>query len=290
MAESGSPPPGAMKTGMKGWVVAVLVIVIAILMFLAGAYVGAPLLGLTGQTPGTTIVVGTNTPFPPMEYRDPTSGELKGFDIDMMNEIGARNSWSIVWRDFQDWDALLAAIQFEGVDIGASSITMSGSTGATRNASFDFSNSYFEADQAVVIKAGSTAVTCSGECTPADLANHTVAVQSITTSYFWILDNLVDPGLTPESMVSDFGDVSSVLQELLNNRVEWVLLDKPAAENIVAANAQLAIAGPIETNELYGFAVADGDPSGLIPKINSALAAMQADGTVQRLLDKNFGT
>ena len=296
-----APPPAAMKRGMGGAMVALIVIVVALIAFFAGAYVGAPLLGLTGPQK-ESVVVGTNTPFPPMEYRDPTTNALIGLDIDLMNEIGKRNNWNIVWQDFQDWDALLAAIEFQGVDVGASSITsnLPGDQGAAREAAFDFSDTYYEADQAVLIKAGSTAVDCAAaECTAAELANHTVAVQTLTSSYWWVLGNLVDTAMTPETMVSDFGDVNSVVQELTNDRVQWVLVDKPIAEKLVQGNSQLEIAGTIETDELYAFAVADGDPGAdgdkattgdrLLPKINSALAAMKADGTFDQIADKWLG-
>ncbi len=142
----------------------------------------------------------------------------------------------------------------------------------------------------MLIRAGTTVVTCAAsECTVDELANHTVAAQTLTTSYWWILDNLIDAGKTPEAMFKDFGDVSAVVTELLNAGVDWILMDKPAAEKFVATNPNLEIAGTIETNELYAFAVADGDPKGLIPGVNTALQAMKDDNTLQDLFDKWFG-
>ena len=289
MAEEITPPPAAVKSGVKGSIVALLVVIVATVGFVAGAYIGGPLVNPASKDL-TKIVVGTNTPFPPMEFRDVSTGELKGLDIDLMNEIGKRNSWEIIWKDFQDWDALLAAIKFKGVDIGASSITMSGSVGADRNQSFTFSNHYYEADQAVLVKVGSTDVDCAAtECTVDELANKTVAVQTLTTSYWWVLGNLVDTAKTPEAMVSDFGSLSQVIQELINGNVKWVLVDKPIAQNLVAGNSQLRVEGTIETNELYAFAVARGDENNLIPAINNALAAMKSDGTFNSIMQKWLG-
>jgi len=267
-----------------------LVIVMLALGFVAGAFIG-PRYGIGYQPPTETplqnVVVGTNTPFPPFEYRNTTTQALIGLDIDLINEIGARSHWNVVWRDFQDWDTLLAAIQFRGVDIGASSITSSGATGASRNATMTFSNYYYIADQAVLIKSGTTAVACPGtECTPNDLANHTVAVQTLTSSFNWVNDNLVSTNKTPASMVHDFGDLNSVIQELVNGNVEFVLVDKPIAQNFANANPSLVIAGPIITNEQYSYATAKDDPGGFIAKINAALADMKADGTFKRIMDK----
>ena len=150
-----------------------------------------------------------------------------------------------------------------------------------------FSQSYYIADQAVLIKNGTGGVTCPGaECTPNDLANHTVAVQTLTSSYNWVEENLVAANKTPASMVHDFGDLNSVIQELVNGNVNFVLVDKPIAQNFARSNSNLVIAGPIITNEQYSYAVAHGDPGGFLAKINSALTAMKADGTFQRILDK----
>lgn len=288
MAEGGgAPPPEARRGGIGKGLFAVVVVVVAALAFVAGLGVG-PILFPTTTPAQPVMVVGTNTPFRPMEYRD-ESGNLVGFDIDLMNEIGRRAGWQVVWRDFQDWDALLAAIKFEGVDIGASSITsnLQGQGGLERNASFDFSEWYYEADQAVLVKTGTTSVTCAAaECTPDELANHTVAVQTLTTSYWWIIGNLVDTAKTPESMVHDFGDVTTVIQELLNGAVEWVLVDKPVAEGLVATNTNLHLEGTIETNERYAFAVANNDPERLLPTINAKLAEMKQDGKFDEIFNK----
>jgi len=304
MTATSAPPAAAMKRGMGSAMAALLVIIFMALGFVAGAYIG-PRIGLGGTTPPTqlqTVVVGTNTPFPPFESRNATTNALEGFDIDLMNEIGKRNNWNIVFRDFQDWDALLAAIQFQGVDVGASSITSSGSVGATRNLTFDFSNVYHEADQAVLIKTGTTPFTCSGAggtCTVQDLANHSVATQTLTSSYWWVQDNLVTTGWTTSNLAHDFGDLNQVIQELLNGGVQWVMVDKPIAQKFSTENPQMTIAGTIETNELYAYAVADGDPGfdgkpsttadALIPKINAALDAIKADGTFATLRAKWLG-
>jgi len=291
MAEGGvTPPPEAMRKGVSKSAFAAVTIIVAVLAFVGGLGAGAIFLAAPAPPAKPIIVVGTNTPFKPMEFRD-EAGNLVGFDIDLMNEIGRRAGWDIVWRDFQDWDALLAAIKFRGVDVGASSITsnLPGEGGAQRNASFDFSDWYYEADQAVLIKTGTTSVSCAAaECTVDELANHTVAVQTLTTSYWWIIGNLVDTGKTPETMVKDYGDVSVVVQELLNGAVEWILVDKPVAQSLAASNPELTLAGTIETNERYAFAVADGDPGRLLPTINAKLAEMKQDGKFDEIFNKWF--
>jgi polar amino acid transport system substrate-binding protein len=51
----------------------------------------------------------------------------------------------------------------------------------------------------------------------------------------------------------------------------------------------MQVAGVIFTGEQYGFAVALGDPQGLLTVINSVLATAKSDGTYNQLIQKWFG-
>jgi len=83
--------------------------------------------------------------------------------------------------------------------------------------------------------------------------------------------------------------VEDVLLLLSQGVVNIVVIDLPAAQGIAAANpTAYAVGGEILTNELYAFAVANGDPLGLVPVINAQLAAMKADGTYNTILNKWF--
>lgn len=54
--------------------------------------------------------------FPPATYRDPKTGDLSGFTVDMMNEIGRRAGLKIVWAEetnFVTWTESLKAGRFD---------------------------------------------------------------------------------------------------------------------------------------------------------------------------------
>ena len=125
-------------------------------------------------------------------------------------------------------------------------------------------------------------------CTADDL-NKTglrIAAQTLTTSEFWVEDN------APAATLALYGSVTQVLQALSSSSADIVVIDKPAADGIAKANSAFKVQGTIFTNELYGFAVPrspQDDPKGLIPKLNSALAAVKTDGTYDALLKKYFG-
>lgn len=297
MAEGGVAPPEEARRGPKG-VSVVVSIVIAVLTFIAGlglgVYVLAPPVAVATQpcaTRGaagvndTVLLLGTNTPFPPFEVRTP-DGAFEGFDIELIQEMVKRAQYACEWVDFRDFIALLAAVSAGGVNVAVGAITMNGQTGADRNDSMDFTNPYYESDQGILKKTTDTAEYCGGDadCTAAELnvTGLRVGVQEVTTSQFWAEAEIKNVDLTI------LPSVTQVLQALSADSVDIVIIDKPAADGIAAAQSQFTVEGTIQTNELYGFAVRNNDPLGLIPKLNNALAAIRQDGTYARLLDKWF--
>lgn len=301
MAEGGAAPAEAMR-GAKGVSVAV-VVVVAVVVFLAGLGVGFFVFS-PPPTQVTKLFLGTNTPFPPFEfYEDLPDGStnLTGFDVDLIEEIVRRGfgfaqcSASVTtdcyeWTDFQTFLPLLAAVGEGRIDIGVGAITMNGETGARRNQSMDFSNFYYEADQGVLKRVGDSTNYCAAaDCTTTELNTGTlkVGVQEITTSQFWAEDNL--PAVVAAGNLVVLGTVADVLLSLENAVVDIVIIDLPAAQGIAAANpTKFAVEGTIQTDELYAFAVANNDPLGLVPVINTALAAIRSDGTYDALVDKWF--
>ncbi|HEV8594539.1 MAG TPA: transporter substrate-binding domain-containing protein, partial [Thermoplasmata archaeon] len=130
-----------------------LVIVIAIIAGLAGYYAGGGFGGTTPPGPPARLIIGTNTPFPPFEFRNATTDVIEGFDIDLIGEVLDRIGYtSTEWDlfDFRDFTALLAAVGVNSVNIAVSAITMNGDIGTDRNATMDFTNPYYESDQGVL--------------------------------------------------------------------------------------------------------------------------------------------
>ena len=283
MAEGGgAPPTEAMRKG-KG-VSSIIAIVIAVITFVAGLGVGALFLAPAPPPAAPKLLLGTNTPFPPFEYYD-QNDRLVGFDIELIQTLVTRAGYSYEWRDFTDFTALLLAVSASGVDIAIGAITIR----ADRNASLDFTNTYYESDQGVLKLATNTANYCAAaDCTVTELnkTNLVIGVQEITTSEFWVEDNL--PAVVDSKNLKLFPGVTQVLQALTAGSVDIVVIDKPAADGIAAGNSAFTVEGTIQTNELYGFAVANKDPKGLVPKLNAQLAAVKADGTYAALLDKYF--
>jgi polar amino acid transport system substrate-binding protein len=72
----------------------------------------------------------------------------------------------------------------------------------------------------------------------------------------------------------------------MNGQIDAVIADNPLALSYVGKNAdKLKTVGDVFTDENYGIAVCN-TKADLVEKINTALAALQADGTVDKLVEK----
>jgi polar amino acid transport system substrate-binding protein len=265
-----------------------ITIVIAIVTFVAGLGLGYFI--FNPPPAKAVLVVGTNVPFPPFESYNDTSGKYEGFDIDIAQLIANALGEQMQVRNFQDFGVLLTTVGRGGVDMAVSAITMSGPIGASRNDTMSFSNPYYNANQAVIVLSSSSFTCPNNVCTPTQVGNQTIGVQSATTSEGWV-DTYITP-FDPNNAtdIHRYASVSTEIDALRTGVYNLMIIDAGPAASIVASSAgAFKLAGTIITNELYGFAVAHRDPKGLLPTINSVIAQIKSDGTYDQLITKWFG-
>ena len=75
------------------------------------------------------------------------------------------------------------------------------------------------------------------------------------------------------------------VQALINGKVDAVVIDNAPAQEFVAANEGLKILDTEFANEDYASGVAKGNTA-LLDAINGALAELEADGTLQSIVDQ----
>lgn len=68
------------------------------------------------------LVVGTSPTYPPLEFKDPATQELKGLDIDLTEEIGKRLGVKVEWQA-QSFDQLINSLDTGRINMGASGMT-----------------------------------------------------------------------------------------------------------------------------------------------------------------------
>lgn len=121
--------------------------------------------------------------------------------------------------------------------------------------------------------AASTAKVITGA---ADLAGAKIAVQEGTTGDTYVTDEVEGAEISRFKRIVDAG------MDLRNGRVDAVVVDDQVAKDLVAEMTDLEILPDILTEEEYAIAVGKGD-SELLDAVNSAVAAMKADGTIDTI-------
>jgi ABC-type amino acid transport substrate-binding protein len=284
-----SPPAEAMRRGVSRGVFIAVVVVVAIVMLSAGLYVGKTVLGSSSSSASHYLVVGTNVPFPPFESLNSTTGAFFGFDINFSVLIANALGRTLVIDNYFDFSVLLSSVGLGIVDMAASAITESGSVGALRNHSMSFSIPYYDANQAVLVQSSSSLKCLATGCTVANLSSLKIGVQTGTSSQSWTQAYL-QPNETAGGSVTGFTAVDTEVLALKAGSLDAVIIDTGPATSIAAGSGgSLKIAGTIYTDELYGFAVAHGDPEGILPSINHVITQSMQNGTYDKLIKEWFG-
>ena len=103
------------------------------------------------------LVVTTNAEFAPFEYKQ--GSKLKGIDIEIIEQYAKYLNVELEIKDL-DFDAALLSVSTCKSDLAIAAIT----TNDKRKEAFDFSNSYYEANQVVIVNSNSlyNDTTCFG--------------------------------------------------------------------------------------------------------------------------------
>ena len=214
------------------------------------------------------IFVGTNAEFPPFEYLD--KGEVTGFDIELVNELGKVMDADVKVLDMS-FDGLLPTLQMKKVDLVIAGMTAT----EERKKTVSFTQPYYTASQVIIVKEGNNSIKSFD-----DLKGKKVAVML---------------GFTGDTIVSEIEGVSierfnaayAGIMALQADKVEAVVLDSEPAKNYVKQNPGLVLAEADAEQEEYAIALRKNDKA-LLEKVEKALAEIKANGTYDALIKKYF--
>ena len=226
------------------------------------------------------IVMYTDAAFPPFEY---TSGDqVLGVDVEIGQEIAKDLGVELDVKNVK-FDSIVPGIQSGKADFGAAGITVTDE----RKEAVDFSIEYYTSVQYIICKEGDTYANLS------DLAGKTIGVQLGTTGDFLVSDAVkgTEDEETGEHVAGalegtgaeckQYANALEASQDLLNGRIDAVVIDKLPAESIVANNTGIKCVkvGDAEP-ESYGICVAKGNTE-LLDSINSTLERLQSEGKIE---------
>ncbi|HRL03035.1 MAG TPA: amino acid ABC transporter substrate-binding protein [Vitreoscilla sp.] len=218
-----------------------------------------------------TIVVGTEGTYAPFTFRN-EKGELTGYDVDVMNEVGKRLGVKVEYKETQ-WDAIFAGLNSNRFDLIANQVGVNDE----RKAKYEFSQPYTYSRPVVVTRADDASITKFE-----DIKGKKTA-QSLTSNY----------GKMAEKYGADITGVEGLAQaiELLKQkRIDLTLNDELAILDFLKTkgDAGLKIALRGDDVETMAFVFNKGNDKA-IAEINKQLDAMHQDGTFAKISTKYFG-
>jgi polar amino acid transport system substrate-binding protein len=224
---------------------------------------------------GREVRVAVENAYPPFNYIDEATGEAVGWDYDAWREICKRLNCKPVFVETA-WEGIFEAAAAGEFDVAADGITITDE----RKKVVAFSDPYMEYGQVILVRADETDIKDKDSLIA--LKDKIVGVQLGTTNEATAIK------LVGEDRVRSFDTFDLPVSALIAGDVDAVIIDEVAAVGFMNENpGKLKIAGPrVTSGEFLGFVFQQG--SDLIEPVNAALAAMKADGTLDKLLDKWF--
>jgi polar amino acid transport system substrate-binding protein len=219
-----------------------------------------------------TLTVGTDSPaFPPwFEDDDPSNG--RGFESAVAYAVAEELGFSadeVTWTVVPFNNAFAPGEKNFDFDINQVSIS------AERDEAVDFSDGYYDVNQAIVGFEDSAA---AGATTVADLRDLRLGAQVGTTSLNYITE-VIQP--TAEPFV--YNDNSAAKAALDAQQIDGIVLDLPTAFYVSAVEIEgTTVIGqfppPEGETEQFGMVFEEGNP--LRDCVNEALATLREDGTL----------
>jgi polar amino acid transport system substrate-binding protein len=223
------------------------------------------------------MVVGTSADFAPYEFID-EAGNIVGFDVDVINEIGKRMGLEVEITDMP-FDSLLAAVAEGKIDLTIAGLNYT----EERDQTVDFTEAYQESYLVLVVKEDFAGKVDTLE----DLAQYNYGTQTGTTGNAWITSSLVEPGLLPAEKLFTYDRWDQAFLDLKAGRVDICPIDNLPGEAVVKEMGGLKL---IELPDIFevnplNIVVPEGDVE-LQKALNEVIAEIKADGTLAELEQK----
>ena len=207
------------------------------------------------------LIMATEAGFAPYEYTEDGS-TVVGVDVDIANEIAKAMGKELVIQNMS-FDGALLAVQQGKADFAAAGISVN----EERDKVMDFSVEYATSRQVVVVNKETMAVSSVDAIT----ADNKVGVQTGTVADTYAQEQ--------GWQVTQYSKFMEAAMDLMNNRLDCIVMDALPAEQLVAQNDSLTILDGELFTDKYAIAVNEGNTA-LLDEINAVLEQLIADGKI----------
>lgn len=229
------------------------------------------------------LVLGFDSEFPPMGFKDTESGDYIGFDLDIAAAVCEKLGIELELKPI-DWNMKLSEINNGNVDCLWNGFSKT----PDRESEYNLSFAYMKNNQIILVK------TDSAYNTLADLAGKSIGVQDDSSALAALNDAANADFKASLGEVITIGDYAKAVLEIQNGTIDAIAIDEivarfyleknPGAYRILA-NADGSVISLAIEDYVVGFRKAD---LALTAKIEEALSALKAEGKLAEISQKWF--
>ncbi|HWL66237.1 MAG TPA: glutamate ABC transporter substrate-binding protein [Actinomycetota bacterium] len=220
-----------------------------------------------------TITVGVKYDVPLFGFKNPQSGEVEGFDVDLAQRVADELGVELELKEAIS-DNRIPFLQDGTVDLVFSTMTIT----TDRDADIDFSRPYYIA-HGRILTAGD-----SGIEDVKDLTADTTVCTALDSTY----ETTVLPKQAPDAEVKTPDTYSECFAQLQRGSVDALVTDDVILAGFLQQDESMAIVGPDLTTDPYGAGIKEGDTE-FADFVSGVLDETLEDGTWQELFDKWLG-
>jgi putative glutamine transport system substrate-binding protein len=221
------------------------------------------------------LVVGVKYDTKLFGLKDPASGKVEGFDVDIAKALAKQIVGDENKIELKEVTSKTRIPMLDNKEIDMIIATMT--INDERKKQVDFSDVYFKAGQSLLVKKGSPIKSI------ADVKKGTkvLAVKGSTS-----VDNIKKK--SPDATVLEFDNYQDAFSALKAGQGDTLTTDNAILYGMSAQDSNYEVVGEPFTDEPYGIAIKKGE-SALLTAVNDGLKTLQSNGEYNKIYEKWIG-
>lgn len=219
------------------------------------------------------ITVGVKYDVPLFGFKNPQSGEVEGFDVDLAQRVADELGVELKLEEAIS-DNRIPYLQDGTVDLVFSTMTIT----TDRDAEIDFSRPYYIAHGRILVPGDSDIADVD------DLGEGTTVCTALDSTY----ETTVLPEQAPDAEIKTPDSYSECFAQLQRGSVDALVTDDVILAGFLQQDETMQIVGPDLTTDPYGAGVKEGDTE-FADFVSGVLDETLEDGTWQELYDEWVG-
>jgi putative glutamine transport system substrate-binding protein len=219
------------------------------------------------------ITVGVKYDVPLFGFKNPQSGEVEGFDVDLAQRVADELGVDLKLKEAIS-DNRIPYLEDGTVDLVFSTMTIT----TDRDAEIDFSRPYYIAHGRILVPGDSEIQDVK------DLTSGTTVCTALDSTY----ETVVLPKQAPEAEIKTPDTYSECFAQLQRGSVDALVTDDVILAGFLQQDETMQIVGPDLTTDPYGAGIKEGDKE-FATFVSGVLDEVLEDGTWDQLYEKWVG-